>query len=96
MKAERDALMALAYPQISTLCAQIGLQFGVVDMRWGVGEDEEETHGHSEMVDLCRREIAACQAHSIGPNFVTLLSQRWDVMIADTCSLKSKCEHHEH
>ena len=34
----RDTLMATAYPALEELCRALGVEFQVVDMRWGVRE----------------------------------------------------------
>jgi len=55
-------------------CADRGLDFQVVNLRWGVTDDVINDH---QVSGLCLREIATCQRLSVGPNFVvsnTLLS----------------------
>ena len=43
-------------------------------MRWGIASDAYEYHGTS---DLCLNEIENCKKLSIGPNFVTLIGQKY-------------------
>ena len=44
--------------------------FQVVDMRWGVRD--ESTDDHSTL-ELCLKELKACQELSTGPNFMVIL-----------------------
>ncbi|KAL9966270.1 hypothetical protein ACROYT_G024319 [Oculina patagonica] len=71
---ERNALMENVYPKLREFCQKKGYEFQVVDMRWGVRDDATDTHMTTE---LCLGEIKACQEISIGPNFVTLLSEKY-------------------
>ena len=66
-KAERNMLPRLAYPKLQQYCSQKGLDFQVVDMRWGVTDDVINDHQVSR---LCINEIVTCQQISCGPNFV--------------------------
>ena len=66
-KAERNSLPRHAYPELSAFCSERGLDFQVVDMRWGITDDVINDH---HVTDLCIREIALCQQISCGPNFV--------------------------
>ena len=70
-KAERNALARFAYPELQQYCIQLGLDFQVVDLRWGVTDEVINDHQVSE---LCLREIATCQQVSLGPHFVVCLS----------------------
>ncbi|XP_070534263.1 NACHT and WD repeat domain-containing protein 2-like [Ptychodera flava] len=72
---ERNALMKDIYPKLKDYCkSKYGLEFQVVDMRWGVRDEATDDHMTSE---LCMNEIAACQKLSTGPNFVTFLCQKY-------------------
>lgn len=71
---ERNALMEHVYPKLREFCEKKGYEFQVVDMRWGVRDDATDAHMTTE---LCLREIKACQEISVGPNFVTLLSEKY-------------------
>ncbi|EDO37261.1 predicted protein, partial [Nematostella vectensis] len=71
---ERNALMEKVYPKLKEFCKQKGYEFQVVDMRWGVRDVATDLH---ETTDLCIREIRACQKISAGPNFITLLSEKY-------------------
>ncbi|CAH1796820.1 unnamed protein product [Owenia fusiformis] len=74
MRAERNTLVKVAYPRLKNYCSDLGLDFQVVDMRWGVTDDATNDHGTE---DLCLTEIANCQRLSVGPNFVSLLGNRY-------------------
>ncbi|KAL3862492.1 hypothetical protein ACJMK2_008453 [Sinanodonta woodiana] len=71
---ERDMLLENVYPKLKTYCKEKhGLDFQVVDMRWGVPADATNYH---QATILCREEIYNCQRLSTGPNFVTFLNQK--------------------
>eukprot|EP00047_Mylnosiga_fluctuans_P019195 m.80006 g.80006 ORF g.80006 m.80006 type:complete len:2206 (-) comp8022_c1_seq1:60-6677(-) len=74
LKVERDALMHDAYPRIRAWCEAKSLEFQVVDMRWGIRDESTNDH---QTTAICMQEIAGCQQTSVGPNFVTFLSQRY-------------------
>ena len=57
------------YPSLRTYCQQRGLEFQVVDMRWGVRDEATADHKTSE---LCMQEIRNCQRLTAGPNFVVI------------------------
>jgi len=61
-------LMETVYPRLKEYCReQHGLEFQVVDMRWGVRDESTDDHKTTE---LCMQEIDNCQRLSLGPNFV--------------------------
>ncbi|XP_054714444.1 NACHT and WD repeat domain-containing protein 2-like [Uloborus diversus] len=75
MSMERNALMEEVYPRIKDFCREKhGLEFQVVDMRWGVTDEATDDHLTTE---LCMTEIQNCQRLSMGPNFVTFLGQKY-------------------
>ena len=68
---ERNSLMQHTYPKLKEYCREKhGLEFQVVDMRWGVRDEATDDHKTTE---LCMQEIDNCQRVSVGPNFVV-----WD------------------
>ncbi|EDO34994.1 predicted protein, partial [Nematostella vectensis] len=73
-EAERNALMLKTIPKLKLFCQEKGYEFQVVDMRWGVREQSADDH---TTVDLCLKELKACQQLSTGPNFVTFLGQKY-------------------
>ncbi|XP_070570769.1 NACHT domain- and WD repeat-containing protein 1-like isoform X2 [Ptychodera flava] len=74
MAEERNKLMREAFPIIRTYCQSKGLEFEVVDMRWGIRDEASSDHMTSE---LCIREISNCQRLSKGPNFVVFLGNKY-------------------
>eukprot|EP00118_Oscarella_pearsei_P010463 m.64383 g.64383 ORF g.64383 m.64383 type:complete len:1662 (+) comp35248_c0_seq9:54-5039(+) len=73
-KVERDMLMETVYPCLKSYCRSLGLDFQIVDMRWGVRDESVDEH---LIVDLCLAEIKLCQEISVGPQFVTFLGQKY-------------------
>lgn len=75
MSLERNTLMEEVYPKIKEYCKERhGLEFQVVDMRWGVRDEATDDHMTTA---LCMNEIKNCQRLSVGPNFVTFLGQKY-------------------
>ena len=60
------------YPQLKKHCHSYGMDFQIVDMRWGVQDEAVDEHLVSE---LCLQEIKLCQEMSIGPQFVVCLAK---------------------
>ncbi|EDV28762.1 uncharacterized protein TRIADDRAFT_19804, partial [Trichoplax adhaerens] len=74
-KLERNAIMKDIYSRLKEYCrSRHGLDFQLVDMRWGVRDEATDDHITTE---LCLKEIELCQKISIGPNFVTLIGQKY-------------------
>lgn len=72
---ERNSLMENVYPKLKDYCREkYGLEFQVVDMRWGVRDEATDDHKTTE---LCMQEIDNCQRLSLGPNFVVFLGQKY-------------------
>ena len=72
---ERNSLMKHTYPKLKEYCREKhGLEFQVVDMRWGVHDEATDDHKTTE---LCMQEIDNCQRVSVGPNFVVFLGQKY-------------------
>ncbi|XP_055384364.1 NACHT and WD repeat domain-containing protein 2 isoform X2 [Condylostylus longicornis] len=87
---ERNTLMAKCYPRIKDYCREKhGLEFQVVDMRWGVRDEATDDHMTTE---LCMREIANCQRLSMGPNFVVFLGQKYGYRPIPTYILSSELQ----
>ena len=59
--------MENVYPRIKTRCKELGYEFQVVDMRWGITEESTNDHMTAE---LCLKELEACKTLSTGPYFV--------------------------
>ncbi|KAI1720798.1 NACHT domain-containing protein [Ditylenchus destructor] len=72
---ERNALMEDVYPDLKRYCREThGLDFQVVDMRWGVRDEATDDH---MTTNLCINEIKNCQRLSMGANFVIFLCQKY-------------------
>ena len=67
MKSERNTFVKKVYPVLKEFCASLGLDFQVMDMRWGV--TDFATNDHST-TSLCLKEIENCRRLSRGPCFV--------------------------
>ncbi len=52
-------------------CHQLGYEFQVVDMRWGVRDEATDDH---MTTDLCLREVDLCMKISTGPCFVVRIN----------------------
>ncbi|OWF44315.1 NACHT domain- and WD repeat-containing protein 1-like [Mizuhopecten yessoensis] len=73
-KHERNTWMTEAYPKLRSYCQSQGYEFQVVDMRWGIREDASDDH---TTFDLCMTELKLCQQLSTGPNFISLLANKY-------------------
>ena len=83
---ERNSLMQHTYPKLKEYCREKhGLEFQVVDMRWGVRDEATDDHKTTE---LCMQEIDNCQRVSVGPNFV--VGERNSIFL--TCHLNHNNE----
>ncbi|CAG5115605.1 unnamed protein product [Candidula unifasciata] len=72
---ERNNLMEKVYPRLKDYCRERhGLEFQVVDMRWGVRDEATDDHMTTQ---LCMQEIENCQRVSMGPNFIVFLGQKY-------------------
>ncbi|XP_045168880.2 NACHT and WD repeat domain-containing protein 2-like isoform X2 [Mercenaria mercenaria] len=73
-KAERNNLMKDVYPYVREICRRLGLEFGTIDMRWGV---TDEATKHHATVKMCVDEIQRCIKESCGPAFLCILSHKY-------------------
>jgi hypothetical protein len=69
MQEERDALMKIAFPQLRDFCAERGVFFSEVDLRWGITAEQAET---GKVIDICLGEIDQCR-----PYFLNVLGERY-------------------
>ena len=67
---ERNELMKNTFPLLRAYCQSNNLEFQVVDMRWGVRDENISYHQTS---DICVQEIRNCQRLSLGPSFIVSL-----------------------
>ena len=59
MLMERNTLMEYVYPKIKEYCREKhGLEYQVVDMRWGVRDEMTNEHATTA---LCMNELRGCQ-----------------------------------
>lgn len=72
--AERNYLMARVYPELREFCRGFGLDFRVIDLRWGITDESTDDHATNS---ICQREIARCRSKSIGPCFVYFSTQKY-------------------
>ncbi|XKL66768.1 hypothetical protein PGB90_010188 [Kerria lacca] len=87
---ERNTLMAQCYPKLKDFCREKhGLEFQVVDMRWGVRDEATDDHMTTE---LCMKEIENCQRLSMGPNFVVFLGQKYGYRPIPTYIISSELQ----
>ncbi|KAL3863458.1 hypothetical protein ACJMK2_005212 [Sinanodonta woodiana] len=71
---ERNFLMKNSMPRLRTFCQGAGLDFEVVDLRWGVRDEAQDDHSTVETV---LKEVIKCQKISVGPNFVAFLGDKY-------------------
>lgn len=80
---ERNQLSRETFPRLQSYCQTLGLEFQVVDMRWGVRDENISYHQTSQ---VCIQEIQTCQRLSLGPSFLVcvtwIFSWSWMVMHA--------------
>ncbi|CAF3973360.1 unnamed protein product [Rotaria sp. Silwood2] len=76
-KIERNELYRRVFPSIKQRCAQLGYEFQVVDMRWGVSDTADSDHTADI---ICIDEIDRCIDLSAGLNFIYLIGNRYGYM----------------
>ncbi|XP_071493290.1 NACHT domain- and WD repeat-containing protein 1-like [Diadema antillarum] len=74
MKEERNKLIREVFPELRRFCQTRGLEFEVVDMRWGVRDSATADHLTSA---LCLAEIDRCKRMSQGPYLVGFLGDKY-------------------
>ncbi|WP_109155294.1 tetratricopeptide repeat protein [Azospirillum sp. TSO5] len=72
MNAERDHLLTQVFPLVRSRCAERGVGFTEIDLRWGVTE-EEAKNGYT--VEICLAEIDRCRDYP--PFFIGFLGERY-------------------
>jgi hypothetical protein len=70
-EAEREALQKRVFPELEKFCAERGMRFQAVDLRWGITE-----HAH-DTLSICLGEVRRCKQLSPRPNFAVLLGDRY-------------------
>ena len=74
MKAERDALQDRVLPKVRAHCEAHGFRFELIDLRWGVNQ---EAGLDQRTMQICLEELANCKAHSLRPNFIIFIGERY-------------------
>ncbi|KAJ8019859.1 NACHT domain- and WD repeat-containing protein 1 [Holothuria leucospilota] len=74
MMHERNRLLREIYPKLQRYCQMRGMEFEVVDMRWGVHDNITTDH---KTTHLCMVEIDNCKRLSQGPCFVAFLGNKY-------------------
>src|ERR1700683_3106092 len=69
MQAEREELVKRVFPRLRKRCAQRGVAWTEVDLRWGITEDQAQ---RGETLPICLGEIDHCL-----PFFLCLLGERY-------------------
>jgi len=69
MQVERDVLVKHVFPEIRALCAQRGITFVDIDLRWGITSEAAADDG---VLPICLAEIERCR-----PFFIGLLGERY-------------------
>lgn len=72
--AERNTLIKDVYPFLRKICQILNMDFGVVDMRWGVREEVSLEH---DTVRVCLNEVERCKSESIGPSFLAIVGDKY-------------------
>ncbi|CAD5112670.1 DgyrCDS1892 [Dimorphilus gyrociliatus] len=72
--AERNTLMKDVYPFLRKLCQTLNMDFGTVDMRWGVKEEVSLEH---DTVRVCLKEVERCTSESSGPSFLAIVGDKY-------------------
>ena len=83
--------MEYVYPKIKEYCREKhGLEYQVVDMRWGVRDEMTDEHMTTA---LCMNELRGCQKYSMGPNCIYFGAQKYrkdSVSICMLCVISSE------
>ena len=69
MQAERDYLVKNTFPSLKTECQRRNVDFSVVDLRWGITEEESKS---GKVIEICIDEINRTR-----PFFIGLLGGRY-------------------
>ncbi|XP_038053193.1 NACHT domain- and WD repeat-containing protein 1-like isoform X2 [Patiria miniata] len=73
-EAERTTLVSKVYPRLRSYCKERGYEFQVCDPHWGIKDVTDDSHTYAQH---CLSELRECQRVSIGPNFVSILGQKY-------------------
>ena len=73
-KAEREALHEKVFPKLKRRAAKRGLEFRVIDLRWGI---TDEAAREQRTVPLCLEQVRLCLRSPLRPSFLFLLGDRY-------------------
>jgi hypothetical protein len=68
MQNERDELIKVTFPALKNFCAQKGIFFTEIDLRWGITADQAEK---GEVLNLCLQELDKCNY------FINMIGNRY-------------------
>ncbi len=71
---EERRLLQGVFQQLREKCRSRGHDLKVVDLRWGISEEEQR---QGRTMEVCLQEVAHCQDVSSRPNFLVLLGDRY-------------------
>lgn len=74
LRAEREVLQRLVFPDLRAFCEERGARFQPIDLRWGVSEEAAQ---NQRTIAICLEEIARSQAETPRPNFLIILGERY-------------------
>ena len=75
MQKERDILIQDVFPIIKGLCNKLGVAFNMIDLRWGITEEDK---AQSKVLELCLDEVQHCK-----PYFIGLIGNRYGTKLED-------------
>jgi ankyrin repeat protein len=63
LKKERDHLVNVVFPKLRKLCAERGIEFTEIDLRWGVTAKQAK---QGKVIPICLQQIKRCHPYFIG------------------------------
>lgn len=75
MQKEREILNLEVFPIVKGACDKLGVAFNMIDLRWGITEDDK---ARGNVLELCLDEIQHCK-----PYFIGLIGNRYGTILDD-------------
>jgi len=72
METEREYLLGRIFPSVRKACAERGVSFSEIDLRWGVTEEDSK---NGRTVEICLEEIDRSREYP--PFFIGFLGERY-------------------
>ncbi|XP_077982250.1 NACHT domain- and WD repeat-containing protein 1-like isoform X2 [Glandiceps talaboti] len=72
---ERSVLMERVFPKLQRHCNEQGYELQFIDLHWGQRSEDMDDHS---LLDYSLYELKECQKKSLGPNFLSLLNQKYN------------------